>query len=155
MIENGLQWHIINNIEGDTKIYNDKRYHFSRLNYVHHKNNKKYMLETAERFYKVLKSNYNVIFLYMECNDLLVDKLVYLKNIIETKYPNLNFKIVAATSFSTWNDEIHNIKINDRLDTYYCNSPEPFYGNKLNDNVFYTKLFNTIIPYKLDIKKID
>ncbi len=117
-----------------------------------------YMTKCAERFFKVLNntSGYSVVFLYMSAMELPTDDLLRFVDIVSRNYTGLKFKVVAANSIYT--DEplgIKHTKINESLDIYNCKSPGVFYSNAMKDNQFYVDLFNTIIPYKLNIINID
>jgi hypothetical protein len=152
IFKNGIEWHIENNINNQT-YYNHPKYQFKKLYYPHHEDTN-YMVRCAERFFKVLNSDDNVIFLYMSSYRLDVEEIINLQNIILSKYPKLNFKIVAATSQGIPGHEIYHTNINEYIDTYQCNSPRIFSSNKMNDHEFYIRLFKELIPYELNIKNI-
>lgn len=161
VIKNGLDWHIKNNIISH-KEYDS--YIFKKLFYPRHEKDIEWQIKCAKRFFKLLESNYNVVFLYM-CQNVLptterqllpIKKLSKLENILLKKYPNLNFKIVGAVSINKKADKkIVHTHISDYIESYECDVHYIFEGiREKHDSNFYTNLFNIIVPYELDIKDL-
>lgn len=187
IVENGLDWHIINNIKSmklskkntrETKYYEPYKspsqtpFRVDRYNKFycpHHAGTEvidgvevprgvEYMTKCAERFFKVLNNTvgYNVIFLYMSARNLPIGDLQRFIEIVRRNYSGLKFKVVAANSiYKDVPIGIKHTSISESLDIYNCKSPGVFYSNTMNNDQFYFDLFNTIIPYKLNIINID
>ena len=155
IIKNGHEWHILNNIINNKEY--DTDYEFKTLFYPHHDyiKDKDYMIRCSQRFFKVLNSEYNIIFIYMaNKHDVLIkEDLNDLIEIIKEKAPNIKFKIIMAISEDI-GDSINLIEDTNYYSTYSCHAPKIFWSNNMRGNDYYYKLFNTIIPFKLDIKSV-
>lgn len=156
IIKNGPDWHYENNLLKRT--YYDSPYEFGCLVYNHHKyeveSDFEYMKRCSQRFFKLLESDYNVIFLYVSnaYDAIREHDLKELIEVLKKKAPRLNFKIVMA-SYHGEGDNIVLTKDEPDFCHYDCLSPGQFHSNHMVGE-YYTKLFKTVLPYNLDIKQI-
>lgn len=158
--KNGIDWHIQNNIKkimdsDDGIIYNEDRYRFKSLSYPHHRKNYNWMIRSIERYFNILNTESNVIFLHMSTTDLNLykEKFIEFENILKEQY-KVNFKIIAIQSIQKIkNGLIEHTKIDEKLHFFTCDSNFVFdFLVRKNDDIFFKKLFQTIIPCQLDIR---
>lgn len=156
VIKNGPDWHLKNNLEKQTNY--DTNYEFKGLFYTHHKydiqSDFEYMKRCSLRFFKLLSTSFNVIFLHISnrYDSIKQDDLNELIKVLKEKAPNLRFKIVLASYIGN-GDSIELVEDNDFYCKYHCMSPAPFHSNHMVGE-YYIKLFKTILPYTFDIKQI-
>jgi|APGre2960657444_1045066.scaffolds.fasta_scaffold03891_7 hypothetical protein len=101
ILSNDLEHHVLHNIINNDNINTLEKYPFgegdrSKIIYIHHPD-KEYQKRVSNRFFNELHTSQNVLFLYtygrnnLSINDTNFDNLV---NIIQTRYPNINFKLL-------------------------------------------------------------
>lgn len=144
IINHDYDWYVENMVNKE-KIY-ETNYRYKKLHWPHHKDNSEYKRTIGKRFYDILsKTDISILFLYMSKDSVDEKDLIKLDNILKEKY-NFEYKIIAALS----TNEESNIKINNNIDLYKCNSPEPFVNNFMKNDLYYNDLFKRLVPYSLN-----
>ena len=153
VVENGLDYHIINNIDNNKCLVPNKQYPYDHIYYPHHID-KNYMKRCSYRFFDILDNFNNILFVYMTHDNIdnSINDLLRFIEIVKNKYIKINFKVISATSSSIYSEDIYLKTVGDFLDIYYCNSPKEFWNNRMDDHVYYKKLFDNMITNKYELK---
>lgn len=158
IIENGLDWHIQNNIDNInmpfiqdqmknntyTMIPKYHKHFFKCLFYPHHnyKVDREKIIRMAQRFFDILDTEDELCFLHVSHKDVCGESIDRFYNLIKTR--KKHFKIIICVGKKRSKDNTINIKTKENHIFIQCDSPDDFIDNHMVGK-YYENLYKSII----------